>query len=102
MEVVVPRCTSAAEVQAFVESHREWIRTTRAAFAAEHPPEPFSLPANVRLPAIDRVFCVRYERDSGGNSVRFRVAGNTLVLSGATRDEGHCVAALKRWLTSLA
>jgi predicted metal-dependent hydrolase len=102
VEVVVPRRTSAGEVQAFVETHRDWIRKTRAAFAAEHPPEPFSLPSSVRLPAIDRAFCIRYERDSGGDSVRFRVAGNTLVLSGATGDEGRCVAALKRWLTSLA
>ena len=102
VEVVVPRRTSAAAVQAFVESHRDWIRDTRAAFAAEHPPEPFALPASVRLPAIDRAFCVRYERDTGGDAVRFRAVGNTVVLAGATNNEDHCVAALKRWLTSLA
>ncbi len=102
VEVVVPRRTSAAAVQAFVESHRDWIRDTRAAFAADHPPEPFALPASVRLPAIERAFCVRYERDTGGGKVRFRVVGNTVVLSGATHDEDQCVAALKRWLTSLA
>ena len=102
VEVVVPRRTSAKAVQAFVEAHRDWIRDARAAFAAEHPPEPFSLPTSVHLPAIERAFCVRYSRDDGSRDVRYRVVGNTVVLSGATRNEQRCVAALKRWLTSLA
>ncbi len=102
VEVVVPRRTSARAVKAFVESHRDWIRETRAAFAAEHPPEPFSLPSSVKLPAVERAFCVRYSRDDGSDSVRYRVVGNTVVLSGATRDEQRCVAALKRWLVALA
>jgi len=101
VEVVVPRRTSAAAVHKFVESHRDWIRDTRAAFAAEHPPEPFALPTSVHLPAIGRAFCVRYERDDGGRSVRYRVVGNTVVLSGNTRDESRCVTALKRWLIAL-
>ena len=102
VEVVVPRRTSARAVQAFVEEHRGWISDARAAFAAEHPPEPFSLPTSVRLPAIERAFCVRYSKDDGSRDVRYRVVGNTVVLSGATRDEKRCVAALKRWMTSLA
>ena len=102
VEVVVPKRTRPAEVRAFVEAHREWIDDARAKFAAEHVPEPFALPTSVRLPAIDRNFCVRYERDSGGTSVRYRVVGNTVVLSGRTGDESLCVSALKRWLASLA
>ena len=101
VEVVVPHRTSAAAVREFVASHQDWIRDTRAAFAAEHPPEPFALPTSVHLPAIERAFCVRYERDDDGNGVRYRVVGNTLVLSGKTRDENLSVAALKRWLTAL-
>jgi predicted metal-dependent hydrolase len=101
VEVIVPRRTSAKVVREFVESHRNWIRDTRAAFAAEHPPEPFALPTSVHLPAIERSFCVRYERDDGASGVRYRVVGNTVVLSGNTGNEGHCAAALKRWLTSL-
>ena len=102
VEVVVPKRSSAREVEEFVESHREWIQKARAEFAKEHVPEPFSLPTSVRLPAVERAFCVRYERDSGGSTVRYRVVGNTVVLSGATSDEQLCVKALKRWLTSLA
>ena len=97
VEVVVPKRTSAHAVREFVEAHRDWIRDTRAAFAAEHPPEPFSLPSRVQLSAVNRAFCVRYERDSGGTTVRYRVAGDTVVLSGATADENLCVRALKRW-----
>jgi predicted metal-dependent hydrolase len=101
VEVVVPRRTSARAVREFVDAHRDWIRDTRAAFAAVHPPEPFTLPTSVHLPAIDRAFCVRYERDDGTRSVRYRVVGNTIVLAGNTDNEAQCVAALKRWLTVL-
>lgn len=102
VEVVVPKRTKAADVRNFVESHRDWIRKARAQFAAEHPPEPFALPSSVKLPGIDRNFCIRYGRDDGSVSVRYRVSGNTVILSGATHDETKCVAALKRWLTALA
>jgi predicted metal-dependent hydrolase len=101
VEVVVPRRTRAAEVQQFVAAHRDWIRNARASFAAEHPPEPFSLPVSVELPGIDQRFCVRYERADGGKTVRYRVRGNTLVMSGRTDDDALCVAALKRWLIAL-
>jgi len=101
VEVVVPKRTRAADVREFVEAHGEWIRKARAKFAAEHPPEPFALPLSVHLPGIDRHFCVRYERDDGDKSVRYRVRGNTVILSGRTQDETLCVIALKRWLVAL-
>ena len=101
VEVVVPKRTRAADVREFVEAHGEWIRNARASFAAEHPPEPFALPVSVHLPGIERSFCVRYGSDDGSQSVRFRVRGNTVILSGRTREEALCVAALKRWLVSL-
>lgn len=102
VEVVVPNRTSAATVQEFVEAHGDWIRNARAEFAKDHVPEPFALPVSVRLPAIERAFCVRYERDADSKAVRYRVVGNTVVLSGRTDDESLCVSALKRWLTVLA
>jgi predicted metal-dependent hydrolase len=102
VEVVVPKRTRPADVAAFVEEHREWIRKARAQFAADHPPEPFALPSSVRLPGIERHFCVRYERDDGGSGIRYRVSGNTVILFGKTSDEMQCVAALKRWMTALA
>ena len=102
VEVVVPKRTSAAAVEAFVAAHRDWIRETRGAFAAEHPPEPFALPDRICLPAIERAFLVRYKRDDGSRTVRYRVTRSTVVLSGGTRDPAKCVAALRRWLGSLA
>jgi predicted metal-dependent hydrolase len=102
VEVVVPKRTRAVDVREFVEAHRDWIRKARASFAAEHPPEPFALPTSVRLPGIERSFCVHYQRDDGSKSVRYRVSGNTVILSGRTADESLCVNALKRWLTALA
>lgn len=102
VEVVAPKRTRAADVQAFVESHREWIRRAQAQFAAEHPPEPFALPERVQLDGIGRIYLVVYRPEAGTKSVKYRVSGQTVVLSGRTGDEALCVAALKRWLTSLA
>jgi predicted metal-dependent hydrolase len=102
VEIVVPKRTRAADVRAFVEGHRDWIRKARAQFAAEHPPEPFALPARVQLDGIERTISVTYQRQSGAKSVKYRANGDLLVLSGNTSDEALCVAALKRWLTSLA
>ena len=101
VEVVVPKRTRAADVQAFVEAHRDWIRSAREQFAAEHPPEPFALPERVQLDGIGRCFTVSYQPQHGVKSVKYRVNGDQLVLSGCTADEALCIAALKRWLISL-
>jgi len=102
VEVVVPRRTRPAEVREFVETHRDWICKVREQFAAEHAPEPFALPENVQLRGIERNFCVQYLPQDGVSTVKYRAKGDTVVLSGRTSDENLCVAALKRWLTSLA
>jgi len=102
VEVVVPKRTRAGEVQAFVEEHRDWIDDARAAFAELHPPEPFVLPDHVHLAAIDSHYRVRYERATTAKNVRYRCRDNLVVLSGRTDDEKLCVAALKRWLASVA
>jgi len=101
VEVVVPKRTRPADVREFVEAHGDWIRRARASFAAEHPPEPFALPVSIQLPGIERSFCVRYERDDGSKTVRYRIRGNTLVLAGRIGDEALCVSAIKRWLVAL-
>lgn len=102
VEVVVPRRTRPAEVREFVEAHRDWIRNARAAYAAEHPPEPFALPDLVTLNGIERKYAVRYEPEQSAETVKYRSRGSTVVLSGGTSDEMLCVKALKRWLTNLA
>jgi predicted metal-dependent hydrolase len=102
VEVVVPKRTRPKDVREFVELHRDWIKNVRDSFAADHPPEPFALPQVVKLPGIQRQFTVVYEPERGARTVRFRRSGDRLVLSGLTSDEKLCVAALKRWLISLA
>ena len=102
VEVVVPRRARAAEVREFVEEHHDWIRQARAQFAAEHSPEPFALPDIVRLKGIERVFTVAYVSRDDSKTVSYQARGNRVVLSGRVDSESLCVAALKRWLTSLA
>lgn len=102
VEVVVPRRTRPRDVLQFVDEHRDWIRDTRARFAEEHPPEPFTLPTRIELPGIDRVVSVNYVRPEGGKNVRYRLSGSVLRLSGNTADEQQCVRALKRWLAGMA
>jgi len=102
VEVVVPRRTRPAEVQAFVDEHRDWIARARESFAVQHPPEPFALPGIVELKAIARHFRIHYEPRRGATNVRFRAGADRVVLSGRTNDEKSCVAALKRWLAALA
>ena len=102
VEVVVPPRTRPEAVQAFVRENTEWINNARASFAELHPPEPFMLPNVVELPAIGRRYRVRYERQSTAQTVRYRSAGNSVVLSGRTGDDKLCIAALKRWLASVA
>ena len=102
VEVVVPKRTPARDVRAFVDEHREWIEKSRQSYAKILPPEPFMLPNVVELPAIGMRYRVRYERQSDAKSVRFRNKSNVVVLSGRTGDDKLCVAALKRWLASVA
>ena len=102
VEVVVPKRTRAGTVREFVESHREWIDKARAQFAEEHTPEPFKLPDIVRLDGVERVFGVRYVPEQGARTVKYRATSDIVTLTGKVSDETLCVAALKRWLTSLA
>lgn len=102
VEVVVPKRTRARDVQQFVDEHQDWIRNTRARFAEEHPPEPFRLPTRIELPGINRVFGVSYLPGDGKKTVRFRLVGDILRLTGNVSDTQQCVQALKRWLSSIA
>lgn len=102
VEVVVPRRTRPADVEQFVTENRDWIRRAREEFAGDHGFEEFALPARIELPAVDRLVQVDYRADPSATAVRYRLAGDTLRLSGRTDDEGLCVRALRRWLATVA
>jgi predicted metal-dependent hydrolase len=102
VEVVVPRRTRPAEVQAFVSENQAWIERARESFAAEHPPESFKLPNLIRLPAVDTVATVRYVRHSNARSVRYSYAQGLLTLTGQTGNDARCIAAIRRWLSATA
>lgn len=102
VEVVVPRRTRPADVASFVEENRDWIARTRESFAADHRPESFELPREIRLPAVARSVRVSYERQTNLKSVRYRCTNGVLTLRGRTRDEASCVKAIRRWLAVLA
>jgi len=102
VEVVVPRRTKPADVQAFVVENRDWIDDARASFARLHAPEAFALPGIIELPAIEQRYRVSYARETAASGVRYRCRNNSINLSGRTSDEQLCVGALKRWLAALA
>lgn len=102
VEVVAPKRASARDVQAFVSENSDWIRDTRKAFAANVPQEAFRLPDSIDLPGAGLAVSVVYRERRDSEAVRFRELGDLLVLSGNTRDETQCVAALRRWLRNVA
>jgi predicted metal-dependent hydrolase len=102
VEVVVPRRTRAADVQAFVRENATWIRDARSAFAADHPPEAAALPRRIPLPGIGRTAEVEYRPRRGTQSVRASSTVFGVALSGRVDNEALCVAALRRWLCSVA
>ncbi|MDH4046567.1 MAG: M48 family metallopeptidase [Gammaproteobacteria bacterium] len=102
VEVVVPKRTKPVEVANFVAENRDWIRKARDSFASNHMPESFALPVRIDMPALGRSMLVQYSRDASLKSVRYRVNGGLLTLRGNTTDHGQCLAAIKRWLASVA
>lgn len=102
VEVVVPRRTRAATVEAFVRENTAWIRDARRSFALENPPDVHALPTLVALRALDQSVPVTYRPVPGATSVDFRWRDGRLQLSGRVGDETLCIAALRRYLAEVA
>ena len=102
VEVVIPKRTRPREVESFVNENSEWIKRARESFALKHPPEPFKLPDEIELRALERTITTRYEPRKGASTVRIRSSSQELVLSGRISDEKRCIQALKRWLATTA
>jgi predicted metal-dependent hydrolase len=102
VEVVVPRRTPARDVQRFVSQHLEWIEETEEELANTAPPFDRNLPLEIRLPAIDQTWRVRYRRTNDRGVRLCELPGAQLELSGAVHDEDACRARLRQWLSETA
>jgi predicted metal-dependent hydrolase len=102
VEVVVPPGASAATVQRFVGSHRQWIDrrvedlSSGGGIVAERRPERLSLPAIGRQVQIEYV-----HDDSAPLTIRTLSTGDLLV-RGPINDENGVVQALREWLSDMA
>jgi predicted metal-dependent hydrolase len=102
VEVVVPPGASAATVQRFVGTHREWIEqrvtdlSTVAGVAVE------ALPQRIELAALGRTYVVQY-RATASRLAQARIVGEgVLEISGATHDAKLVATALRNWIFDLA
>lgn len=106
VEIVAPRRTPGHEIDSFVASHREWIERQRASFAAAYPPESFSLPDRIALPALGEDWRLDYRVGRSRLRVTERPGraadDRVLRVMRADDDDGAVVAALKRWLRERA
>lgn len=110
VEVVVPPGASAATVQRFVGTHREWIEqrvtdlSTVSGVVAE------TLPARIELAALGREYAVQY-RPTSSRFAQASILGpahmrgmdeGVLEISGATHDTQLVATALRNWIFDLA
>jgi len=102
VEVVVPRRTRPADVEAFVSENRRWIDGALESFADELDPGSFALPTVIDLAAVQKRYVVAYRRRRGTDAVRYRELGQTLVLTGDVDNESTCTTSIRRWLAKVA
>jgi predicted metal-dependent hydrolase len=97
LELVVPRGTRAADVNAFVLEHRQWIDDARRELAACRPSRREGLPTAVELRAIGKQWSVEYRHDAKG-SARCRERGAVLEVTAGEGNGRSAVDALRSWL----
>jgi predicted metal-dependent hydrolase len=97
LELVVPHGTRAAEVNAFVLEHRQWIETARRELAEYRPLRREGLPTAVDLRAIGRRWHVQYRHDPDG-PVRCRAGESVLDVATPDADRRGAQDALRSWL----
>ncbi|HHM05615.1 MAG TPA: M48 family peptidase [Gammaproteobacteria bacterium] len=96
--VVVPRRMDPRHGDAFVARHAAWLRETLAGIAP--PGKTELLPTRIALPALDRVWDVRYE--SATASCRDRLAATAATLQVPAGSSATQRALLQAWLSRQA
>ena len=97
LELVVPRGTRAAEVDAFVRENRRWIENARRELAELRPLRREGLPPSVDLRAIGQRWNIEYRHDPHG-PVRCRAHESVLEVSTPEANRRGADEALRSWL----
>ena len=97
LELVVPRGTRAADVDAFVRDNRRWIEQARRELAECRPPRSEGLPTSVHLPAIGRHWSIDYRHDPHA-PLRCRALESVLEVSTPDANRRGADDALRGWL----
>lgn len=95
LEVVVPRGTRPARVQAFVAEHRRWIERAEREIARRYSADSAQLPSQIRLAAVGQTWTVHY-RNAARTALRAR--GTALEIAAPAPGYAGATAALRSWL----
>ena len=97
LELVVPRGTRSADVDAFVRENRRWIEEARRELAESRPLRHEALPTTVDLPAIGGRWSIEYRHEPQG-SLRCRARESVLEVSTPEANRRGAEDALRGWL----
>ncbi len=96
IEVVVPAGASAAVVQQFVESKRDWITRACQALEEQGPAPDLRLPNRIELPLCGQTWVVLYDRPVGKKA--WRDLGHSLEIGARQDQRAAGRRALRAWL----
>jgi predicted metal-dependent hydrolase len=101
VEVVVPPGASAAAVQKFVGTHRQWIHRRIEDLSTAVGAIDESRPASIQLPAIAQRYSVEYAHHPG-RAAEVIAADSSLLVCGPLHNDRVTLLALRRWLAQVA
>jgi predicted metal-dependent hydrolase len=94
VEIVAPKRTRPADIEAFVAENREWILKTRSQFKELRPPEP-TLPEKIVLLATGETLRTHF---TTAPTARCKEQGGLLNISAPELSPEHCWPILRNWL----
>lgn len=97
LELVVPRRTRPAAVQAFIQEHAGWIDDARREIARCYSADRDTIPARIELRAIASCWSVHH-RHRPGVRAALRTAGSTLELITPDSEANGAPRLLRAWL----
>ena len=103
LRITAPRGMAHEQVAELVASKAKWVARHLQNLDQLRPPPPPARPADIRLPAIDEAWGVRYAAAPGqAVQVLQQPDSRTLLVQGKVKDTALCHEALRRWLAARA